>query len=33
MIVKGELPPKHFSKIFTLFTIPLANANNTEELA
>jgi hypothetical protein len=30
MIVKGKLPPKQFSKIFT---IPLANANNTEELA
>jgi hypothetical protein len=28
----GELPPKVFSKIFVLFTIPQTIADNIEEL-
>jgi hypothetical protein len=29
----GKLLPKQLSKIFTTFTTPLPNVNNTEELA
>jgi hypothetical protein len=32
-MVKGELATKQFSEVSALFTTPLANGNNTEELA